>query len=68
MLGFLGTVTSIWIALELMDLFYSDFFQILQLMKVAIFTTVLGLFTKILYEIKEWYYGKIRGSETTDSP
>jgi len=57
-IGFLGTISSIWVSLELLDTIFNNFFQILDLLKVAIFTTVLGLTTRILYEIKEWFYAK----------
>lgn len=51
-LGFLGTVTSIWVALESSESDYSSFYSILEIIKVAIFTTVLGLGIKILCLIR----------------
>jgi hypothetical protein len=47
-LGFLGTVTSIWFSLETTEADYSSFVQVLDTMRIAVFTTVLGLFIKIL--------------------
>jgi len=51
-LGFLGTVVSIWVSLEEGYIDYSSFFQILEIIKLAIFTTVLGLSIKILCIIR----------------
>jgi hypothetical protein len=51
-LGFLGTVTSIWYSLETAETDYSSFVQVLDAMRVAVFTTVLGLFIKILCLIR----------------
>ena len=42
-LGFLGTVVSIWVALELNGGEFGNFEGILSVFKVAIFTSVLGL-------------------------
>ena len=55
-LGFFGTVVSIWTALEISQFDYSNFFQILGMVKIAIFTTVLGLGTRITYGIREFFY------------
>ena len=51
-LGFLGTVLSIWVALENATEELSDFYAILQILKIAIFTTVLGLSTKLICTIR----------------
>jgi hypothetical protein len=55
-LGFLGTIVSIWTALEISDFDYSNFFQILGIIKMAVFTTVLGLLVRILYSIREFVF------------
>ncbi|MBD3338735.1 MAG: hypothetical protein GF353_06490 [Candidatus Lokiarchaeota archaeon] len=52
-LGFLGTAISIWVALEASDNDYSNFFQILQIIKFAIFTTVEGLLIVTIFNIRE---------------
>jgi hypothetical protein len=54
--GFLGTVLSMWVALETSGLDYSNFFEILDLVKFAIFTTVLGLIIKCIYGIREFVF------------
>ncbi len=54
--GFLGTVLSMWVALETAGLDYSNFFEILDLVKFAIFTTVLGLIIKSIYGIREFVF------------
>ena len=53
-LGFLGTVLSIWITLELSMHDYSNFFQILDIIRLAIFTTVEGLLIVTIYSIREF--------------
>jgi len=55
-LGFFGSVVSIWTALEISEINYSDFLKILEMVKIAVFTTVLGLATRITYEIREFLY------------
>jgi len=52
-LGFLGTVVSIWVALEISGHDYSNFLQILDIIKTAIFTTVEGLVIVTVYSIRE---------------
>ncbi len=56
-LGFLGTVVSIWVSLETAETDYKSFAQILEIIKIAIFTTVLGLSTKVICTIRS----KLRG-------
>lgn len=56
-LGFLGTVVSIWVSLELSEMDYRSFVQILEIIKIAIFTTVLGLATRIICLIRSFYKG-----------
>lgn len=51
-LGFLGTVVSVWYSLEEPGTDYRSFVQILEIVKIAIFTTVLGLTTKVLCIIR----------------
>ena len=58
-LGFFGTVVSVWTALEISEFDYSNFFQILAMIKIAVFTTVLGLGTRIMYAIREFFYEKL---------
>lgn len=53
--GFLGTILSIWIALEVEGMDYSNFFQILATIKKAVFTSVLGLLIKFVYSIREFF-------------
>jgi len=55
-IGFFGTVVSIWTALEISQFDYSNFFQILGIIKIAVFTTVLGLGTRITYGIREFFF------------
>ncbi|MBW2643548.1 MAG: hypothetical protein JRC89_09310 [Deltaproteobacteria bacterium] len=55
-LGFFGTVVSIWTALEISQFDYSNFSQILGMIKIAVFTTVLGLGTRITYGIREFFF------------
>jgi len=55
-LGFLGTVLSLWIALEQSSTDYSDFFQILAIIKYAVFTTVLGLLIRSIYGVREFWF------------
>jgi hypothetical protein len=59
-LRFLGTVCSIWYSLETIETDYSSFLQVLNAMRVAVFTTVMGLATKILCLIRG-YHLRIRG-------
>ncbi len=47
-LGFLGTILSIWVALEINQEFLTDFNSVLEIFKGGIFTTVLGLSTNIV--------------------
>jgi hypothetical protein len=54
-IGFLGTVLSIWIALEVEGMDYSNFFQILNIIKKAVFTSVLGLLIKFIFSIREFF-------------
>jgi hypothetical protein len=53
--GFLGTVSSLWAGLEKTDQ-YDSFFQILALVKFAVFTTVLGLLIKLIYELRKYLH------------
>ena len=55
-LGFFGTITSIWTALEFSDFDYSDFFQILNLIKMAVFTTVLGICVRLVFELRRFFH------------
>ncbi len=61
-LGFFGTVTSVWTALEISEFDYSNFFQILGMVKIGVFTTVLGLGVRITYGIREFFYSEFSGS------
>ena len=67
--GFLGTILSIWVSLEKADTDYGDFFQMLTMVKFAVFTTVLGLMTRIVYGVRVYLserYSKGREDETTE--
>ena len=64
-LGFLGTVLSIWFALENGANEFSDFYGILQILKIAIFTTVLGLATKVICTVRRKQI-KIFGNSSND--
>ncbi len=54
--GFLGTVLSMWVALERSELDYSNFLEVLSLVKIAIFTTVMGLAIRILYGGRQFVF------------
>lgn len=64
LLGFLGTVLSLWIALEQSSMDFSNFFQLLELIKYAVFTTVLGLLIRSIYGLREFVYRISRSSKT----
>lgn len=51
-LGLLGTITSIWVALEQPSINFASFEQILGTLRLAVFTTVLGLVIKIVCMIR----------------
>lgn len=51
-IGFLGTIISIWIALESNTSGFNDFEKIISIFKIAIFTTVLGLAIKMICSIR----------------
>lgn len=53
-LGFLGTVTSIWHSLEISVIDYSNFSQVIEILKIAIFTSVLGLSTKMICTLRAY--------------
>ena len=55
-LGFLGTIISIWVALEKANVNLTDFFQILNIIKYAIFTSVLGILTNTLFFTRNLLY------------
>lgn len=60
-LGLFGTVVSVWTALEISETDYSNFLQILGIVKIGIFTTVLGLGTRITYGLREFFHLKLNG-------
>lgn len=65
-LGFLGTALSLWLALEQSSMDFSNFFQLLELIKYAVFTTVLGLLIRTIYGIRKFIYdisAKEKGSD-----
>ena len=47
-MGLMGTVTAIWLSLEQPSATFSSFEQILSILRIAIFTSVLGFVTKVL--------------------
>jgi hypothetical protein len=47
-LGFLGTITSLWLSLEIATINFQSFGDVLSVMKNGIFTTVLGLSIRVL--------------------
>lgn len=51
-LGLLGTISAVWVALEQPSINFSSFDQILSTLRLAIFTTVLGLVTKVVCMIR----------------
>lgn len=52
-LGFFGTIVSMWIALEVVSLETGGFTHFLGILKTAIFTTVLGMGTKLICMIRQ---------------
>ncbi|MBW2321101.1 MAG: hypothetical protein JRF31_09725 [Deltaproteobacteria bacterium] len=70
-LGFLGTVASVWYSLEGAETDYRSFVQILEIVKIAIFTTVLGLSIKILCILRGYHSGifsGLRSNRRNDAP
>lgn len=63
-LGFLGTVVSLWVALERSGMDFSNFFELLDILKYAVFTTVLGLVTRSIYGMREFLYVARRQTES----
>jgi len=59
-LGFLGTVVSVWYSLEQSDTDFASFAQMLEIIKVAIFTSVLGLFTKVMCLLRSLQTGILK--------
>ena len=55
--GFLGTILSIWVSSRDGNTDYGDFFQMLNMVKFAVFTTVLGLMVRIAYEVRVYLSG-----------
>lgn len=64
--GFLGTITSLWVALETSDSNLSSPYEIFDTIKLAIFTTVLGLATRSLFAIREFIYNVYLGRDIKD--
>ena len=62
-LGFFGSVVSIWTALEISGFDYSNFFQVFGMVKIAVFTTVLGLSVRITFGIREFVYHKLSAQQ-----
>jgi hypothetical protein len=51
-LGLLGTISAIWVALEQPGMDFSSFDRILDVLRKAVFTTVLGIATKMLCSLR----------------
>lgn len=51
-LGLLGTISAIWVALEQPGMDFSSFDRILDVLRKAVFTTVLGITTKMLCSLR----------------
>lgn len=51
-LGLLGTISAIWVALEQPGIDFSSFEGILQILRKAVFTTVLGIGIKMLCSLR----------------
>jgi hypothetical protein len=64
--GFLGTITSLWVALETSDSNLAGRYEIFDTIKLAIFTTVLGLATRSLFAIREFIYNVYLGRDIVD--
>lgn len=51
-IGLMGTISAIWVALEQPGTDFSSFDQILQVLRKAVFTTVLGITTRVLCTLR----------------
>ncbi len=57
-LGLLGTIISVWYSLEVTNQSISNYGQLVEIIKIAIFTSVLGVSSTLLYEVRRRIYAK----------
>ena len=54
--GFFGTIASVWVALETSDTNFANQFEIFEIIKMAVFSTVIGLATRSTFAIREFLF------------